>query len=68
MKNILRIVGAILLIQSVHSCKKKEKPTRTTAEVGNITGTSATSGPLITDEGSGTVIARGICRSTVIAK
>jgi uncharacterized protein (TIGR02145 family) len=36
----------------------------TTSAVTNITGTSATSGGIITSEGSATVIARGVCWST----
>jgi uncharacterized protein (TIGR02145 family) len=47
----------------MYSCKKQEKPTLTTSEVTNITGTSATSGGTIIDEGSGTVTERGVCWS-----
>ena len=65
MKNLI-IITSLLLLVSINSCKKEEKPTLTTSEITNITGTSATSGGTITDEGSGTVIARGICWSTAI--
>lgn len=41
-------------------------PNVTTTEVTNILATSATSGGTITDEGSGTVTARGVCWSTSI--
>src|SRR5664279_5025800 len=65
MKNIFRISGVILLILSIfliHSCKKKEEvPVITTTAVSNIT---ATSGGNITNEGSSTVISRGVCWST----
>src|SRR5664280_817425 len=61
--NGLFFIGLILIIQS---CKKEEKPTLTTSDITNITGTSATSGGNITSEGSGTVIERGICWSTSI--
>ena len=70
MKNIFRISGAILLVLLmflIHSCKKEAVlPTVTTSDVTNITGTSATSGGIIIDEGSGTVLSRGICWSTNI--
>jgi uncharacterized protein (TIGR02145 family) len=66
MKKILRIVGAILIIQLIHSCCKEERPTLTTATVINITGNTALCGGTITDEGSGTVISRGVCWSTAI--
>lgn len=69
MKNIIRISGVILITLSIiliHSCKKEEIPTLTTADITNITGTSASSGGTINDEGSGTIIARGVCWSTNI--
>ena len=68
MKSLVRLIGLSLIILSAifHSCKKEEKPTLTTSDIINITGTSATSGGNITSEGSGTVIARGICWSTSI--
>ena len=61
MKNTLRISGVILLIILIHSCKKKEVPILTTTAITNITETTASSGGTITDEGSGTIIARGVC-------
>ena len=69
MKNVFRLSGLILLILSIfliHSCKKEAVPTLTTSEIINITGTTATSGGTITDEGSGTIISRGVCWSTAI--
>lgn len=53
----------LLLTMFFISCEKKVIPTVITSEVSNITGTTATSGGTITDEGSGTVIERGICWS-----
>jgi hypothetical protein len=50
-----------------HSCKKEAAPTLTTSAISNITGTTATSGGTITSEGSGTIIARGVCWSTGIS-
>ena len=67
MKRIYQISGVILLsllIFLTRSCKKDEVPALTTSAVTNITGTSATSGGIITSEGSGSVIARGVCWST----
>ena len=69
MKNTFRVSGVTLLILSIfliHSCKKEKNPTLTTSAITNITGTTATSGGTITDEGSGTIIARGVCWSTGI--
>lgn len=54
------------LIPIIHSCRKHEVPTLETTTVTNITGTTATSGGTITDEGSGTIIARGVCWSTAV--
>jgi uncharacterized protein (TIGR02145 family) len=64
--NISKIIFIVLSIFLIHSCKKEKVPTLTTATVTNITGTTATGGGTITDEGSGTVIARGVCWSTGI--
>lgn len=67
MKNRQVIAGVILLITLFvfHSCKKEkgEVPTLTTSDVINITETSATCGGIITDEGSGTIVERGVCWS-----
>lgn len=64
MKNILRIFGVLLFLQLFQSCKKDEVPTLTTSEVVNFTGTGATTGGTIIDEGSARVIVRGVCWST----
>jgi uncharacterized protein (TIGR02145 family) len=67
MKNLLLNSGVILFFLvtiSIHSCKKQEVPILTTSEIINITATSATCGGTITDEGSGTITARGVCWST----
>jgi uncharacterized protein with beta-barrel porin domain len=70
MRNLLKpsitfmlFIGFVLIF---NSCKKEEVPTLTTSAITNITGTSATCGGIITDEGSGTVIAQGVCWSTSI--
>ena len=44
--------------------KKEEIPVVTTTSVSNIAATTATSGGNITNEGSSTVITRGVCWST----
>ena len=54
----------ILMFILTTSCEKKQVPVLTTSEITNIAGTTATSGGTITDEGSGTVISRGVCWST----
>jgi hypothetical protein len=57
-------LGLIILISTFPSCcKKGEVPTLTTAEVTGITSTTAVSGGTITDEGSGTIVERGVCWS-----
>jgi uncharacterized protein (TIGR02145 family) len=68
MRTIVRLIGLGLIILSVilSSCKKKEVPIVTTSAITNITGTTAIGGGTITDEGSGTVIERGVCWSTEI--
>jgi uncharacterized protein (TIGR02145 family) len=62
-KYILRILGLILLIQSIASCKKEEVPSLTTSEVTDVLATSASCGGTIINEGSARIIARGICYS-----
>ncbi len=57
---IIVIIGTTLLTD----CKKEDVPVITTTAVSNFTATTATSGGNITDEGSSTVIARGVCWST----
>jgi len=66
MKNIFRISGIILLIILIHSCKKEEIPTLTTAEITSITVASAKSGGVITYDGGAIVSERGVCWSTNI--
>lgn len=63
--NILALFG---LISILNSCKKekKEVPIVKTSAITNITDTSAFSGGTITDEDSGTIIAKGVCWSTDI--
>jgi uncharacterized protein (TIGR02145 family) len=65
MKNLIKFVALIFLPVAVvlHSCKKEVVPTLKTEPVTNITGTSATSGGMITDEGSGNIVERGVCWS-----
>jgi hypothetical protein len=62
----IKCLGLIFL-NLVVSCAKEKVPTVSTvltAEVDKITITSAICGGKITDEGSGTVISRGVCWST----
>ncbi len=47
-------------------CKKEKVPIITTTSVSNITASAATCGGNITEEGSSTVLARGVCWSTGI--
>lgn len=63
MKAMRKLVSLVILLLCIVSCERKEVPSITTAEITSITGTSAKSGGTITDEGSGTVVERGICWS-----
>jgi uncharacterized protein (TIGR02145 family) len=66
MKNRIHAIClvAFMLAGLLDSCDKGEVPTITTLETTNITGTGATSGGILTSEGSGTIISRGVCWST----
>lgn len=51
----------------LNSCKEKEEeilPTIVTIQATDITKTKATSGGNITDQGSGTILAKGVCWNT----
>jgi len=65
MKPLSKILTSVFLLLSIlgNSCKKQEVPVVSTTDVTDINNNSATSGGVITDEGSGTVISRGICWS-----
>src|SRR4030042_1738851 len=66
MKSISEIPAFILLIISaflLQSCEKKVMPVVSTAEVSNITGSTATCGGTVTDEGSSAIYTRGVCWS-----
>src|SRR5674476_1668329 len=45
-------------------CKKENVPTVITTADSDITGVNATSGGTITDEGSSSILIRGVCWST----
>jgi uncharacterized protein (TIGR02145 family) len=63
-KSYLAIL-VIIIVTVLAGCKKKEEvPVITTTAISNVTATTATSGGNITDEGSSTVITRGVCWST----
>jgi uncharacterized protein (TIGR02145 family) len=67
MKKSIECYFAIIVIIAVTiltGCKKEKVPVITTTAVSNITATTATSGGNITDEGSSTVISRGVCWGT----
>jgi hypothetical protein len=54
----------ILVLIILIGCKKEKVPIVSTNSVSTITATTATSGGTITNEGSSTVISRGVCWST----
>lgn len=56
---VITIIVAIILV----GCKKEQIPVLTTIDVSNLAATTATSGGNITEEGSSTVISRGVCWS-----
>lgn len=55
-----------LLLESLFGCTKEKVPTISTVPVTNILSTSAVSGGEITDEGSSTIISKGVCWSTAL--
>jgi len=57
------IVCSLLILGILSACEKKEAPTILTDKITDITGTTATCGGIITDEGSSAIIARGVCWS-----
>jgi hypothetical protein len=59
----IAIIISLLIGTTLISCKKEEVPTLTTTEITNITGNTASCGGIITSEGSGTVLSRGVCWS-----
>ena len=63
MKLFVRFLTASIIAQAIitQSCQVEKTPTLTTAEVTDITGTAAKSGGTISDEGTGEILARGIC-------
>jgi uncharacterized protein (TIGR02145 family) len=65
MNTIARVtVFSLLFVPFItSSCRKNEVPTLWTSEITNITIASATSGGIVTDKGSGTIVERGICWS-----
>ena len=63
MKNTLQYLLLILSISLIYSCRKDQVPTITTSKVTSIMLTTASGGGTITDEGSGTVLKRGVCWS-----
>jgi uncharacterized protein (TIGR02145 family) len=66
MRKRIQTVGltVIFLLIIINSCKKEEPPTVKTYETRNIGTTVATSGGQVSNAGSGSVTARGVCWST----
>jgi hypothetical protein len=63
-KQFLILTMAAALVISVTSCKEDENaPSLTTKDVTSVTSISATTGGDITDEGTSSVTARGVCWS-----
>lgn len=64
MRNIIKLTAAITVpILIVFGCKKDVVPTVETIAITDITGTTAKSGGNVKDEGSSTVLNRGVCWS-----
>ena len=57
-------MAIIIVVTVLTGCKKEKAPDVTTISISNISGSNATSGGDITDDGSSPVIARGVCWST----
>jgi uncharacterized protein (TIGR02145 family) len=68
MKKLIEYTAAIIVIANVilmSGCKKEKVPVITTTEVTNIGAITATSGGTVTNEGTSTVLFRGVCWSTL---
>lgn len=59
----MKRLSFLFLLVGLFACNKEEVPTVTTTEVTNIEGTAAICGGTITNEGSSTVLSRGVCWS-----
>jgi hypothetical protein len=57
------VIGSIIILMIATSCKKGKVPIVETSQVTNVTTSRAVSGGNITNEGSGTIISRGVCWS-----
>jgi uncharacterized protein (TIGR02145 family) len=64
MRKLTTFISLALFLLVLDSCKKEEIPTVTTSEIINVTGTSASSGGVVTSEGTSKVFFRGICWGT----
>jgi len=60
----LLVFCLFILLGILYTCDKKEVPTLMTTEVTEITSNSAKSGGVVINEGSGTIMTRGVCWST----
>ena len=64
-KNVkLHFIFSVILLVILHSCKKGEVPALTTAEITNLTTTTASSGGNIINDGGSEIISRGVCYNT----
>ncbi len=61
---VVALFGIVILFSSCEKDDDKNDPALSTAEVTEITQTTASSGGNITDDGGATVTARGVCWST----
>ncbi|MBN1598550.1 MAG: fibrobacter succinogenes major paralogous domain-containing protein [Bacteroidales bacterium] len=64
LKKTLVVFLSVGMISLFHSCKKPTAPTVTTANVTEITETTAKSGGNVTSDGGADVTVRGVCWST----
>ena len=64
MKSPFRVTGAVLLMFLCFACNEAKIPVVTTNAATDITTTTATSGGVITDDGDGMIMAKGVCWDT----
>ena len=64
--NTLLVISLLVLAIILSSCENKVVPTIETSSINNITTSSAISGGTITDEGTGTIVEKGVCWSASI--
>jgi hypothetical protein len=65
MKNAISLLSLLLALIWLSSCNSESEPTVQTLDASNITGTEATTGGTVSEDGGAEVIGRGVCYNTL---